>query len=412
MPKVKGILLVVILMLVFGSVNLVIAKTPVELELGILNSHRLGEWQQVVDAYNDAQNEVVVELLALSSEQFVIASASGTAPDVMMQDSAELREKVLEGLYTPLDSYAATDGITEDMFVPFAWQRTHFDGHLWAMPLSADVRGVWVNTELFDKGGVPRETIPIEDVDTLDVVARKLSVEDPDGGWSQLGFIPWEGNWFPLGWNWAFGGKLYDYATDTLTVDNEQLRAALRWEQQNYAARYSYDEISKMDLHKLFQNGRLAMRIDTNLSPAPTEFEYDVMPVPHGPGAKTTSWSGMWGIVLPKESEHKKEGWDLIRWLTGPEGQTVWAIASREIPTVREPEDAYYKLDNEYNEKFFKLLYVTHGEPTFPEYFSLLWALVDAEKKVLTFQKPPEEVLRDLQARYEAMIKERLKRSR
>lgn len=78
------------------------------------------------------------------------------------------------------------------------------------MHFRTDVRGMYLNEDLFDEAGADSRVGP-RDIAELDLMAAKLTKRNAEGVIAQLGFAP-RGNNFAgeIGWLWVFGGSLYD----------------------------------------------------------------------------------------------------------------------------------------------------------------------------------------------------------
>jgi len=359
-------LLFVMVMLV-GVVNYSVLASPVTLEFW--NNLQEMEMRKLVADYNRAHPNVEVKLSQIpgfcggTSQKFVVAVVSGAAPDVVIQDSAGIPSAASRGLLARLDQYAERADIDENAFVPFAWERVRYQGSLWALPFSADARAMYINLVVFSNMGV--SVSEVQDIESLDLVSDKLSKQNAEGIWEQLGFIPWWGNWGLVGWNWAFGGKLYDYKTDTLTVNHKKMLDALTWQQRVYAEKYSLDSIANLaSSYNSFTDNRLGMLAAVcNFSPTlqSQNVDYQIIPVPHPPDGAKTTWCGMWSLSMSPGTRHPEETWDFLKWLAGPEAQSKWATMTREIPTVSQPSEQYLGRVPKQDLIFLDLLQVGHG---------------------------------------------------
>jgi multiple sugar transport system substrate-binding protein len=87
--------------------------------------------------------------------KLAMASSGGRPPDVAISHMTRVATYVAQGLFDPFDlDELAKVGITEDKFLPAIWQRAHFNGQLYAVPLDTHPFVMYYNTDICKKAGL------------------------------------------------------------------------------------------------------------------------------------------------------------------------------------------------------------------------------------------------------------------
>lgn len=116
------------------------------------------------------------------------------------------------------------------------------------------------------------------------------------------------------------------------------------------------------------------------------------------PDGHKTSWAGGWSMVTPKGAKHPAEAYQFMKYITGPEGQSVYVKETAHLPTVKS-----LLSDNSIFDKrhlFFKdLLPSAKSRPAIPV-GALYWdQLTSAMNKVTLNQATPAAALAQVATR-------------
>jgi multiple sugar transport system substrate-binding protein len=112
----------------------------------------------------------------------------------------------------------------------------------------------------------------------------------------------------------------------------------------------SFDAMAQLgSTTELFSTGRVAM-VMTNAARIPTfmdaGFEWDVAPLPAGPGGTRANTLGGAGYVMSATSEHPEAAWSFLKFLAGPEGQSIFASTGVAVPaSLPDPQVAQTFVD-------------------------------------------------------------------
>jgi multiple sugar transport system substrate-binding protein len=281
-----------------------LAKTHITVLCNWYNvPQQLEIWPQLVAGFNDSQTAIEAEYIPGdgSIDKLKTMIVAGSAPDAVHFDRYRVIELVNDGLLLPVDAYLPPGVNLRTDFIPSTIQEAMWQGRIYALPSSTDIRGLFWNQDLVDAAGLSSSTGP-RTWDEVGVYARKLTRLDQANLPVQLGFVPWWGNWGWQGWFWHFGGDYYDYGTNTPTVNRPENVAALSW-MQSYAEEYGTPSIFSAagmteNSHILMAKGKLAMDVAHYgaasgwylLTTPGLRFWGGHMPQP--PGGRNGTWSG------------------------------------------------------------------------------------------------------------------------
>ena len=338
-------------------------------------------------------------------EKLLTAIAGGTPPDIAYFDRFLVTSWAARNSLVDLTAMAQRDGITSDMFYPFAWDESSYNGHLYAMPHDTDARALFYNKQLFREAGLDPEKAPttIEDLDTM---AEKLTVMK-DGSIARMGFIPWFSQGFFTTWGHAFGGQFYDAQKGEVTLTDSRLVDALKWE-VGYADKYgsatidSFSDSFGAQAFDPFLTGDIAMRVDgnwsiTNIEKYSPDLDYGIAPTPYPSdgGMPNSTWAGGWALIIPKGSKHTEEAWEFLKWIGQEEAQLKHALASNRFPVNKAAGSSPALLENPKQAVFVNLLPTAFNRPAIPE-GSLLWQeLKQVVQSARFHQKSPEQALKE-----------------
>ncbi|MDQ0114151.1 ABC transporter substrate-binding protein [Paenibacillus harenae] len=302
-------------------------------------------WKKTLDAYNQVNPNVTVELVQLSekgdtqeaTKKLDLAAASAEQIDVLMfSDAAAYAQRVALGMAAPLDEYIAKDGykVEEDYKVD-----THLDGKVYALPGKFNPWYVLLNKDHLDEAGlsVPSDWTWDEYAD----YAKKLT--KGEGATKRYGTYfhgPQNGGWMEflkLKLENQPQNSEFLKADGTSNLDDPNFRATLelrvKMEKEDKSSVPYSDIISqKLAYRNQFFNQSASMLtigswMNTEIGgtdKVPLTFHVAVAPFPkNNPGDErgltpvTTDY-----VAVSNSSKHKEEAYKFVRWYT-TEGQVV-----------------------------------------------------------------------------------------
>ncbi len=296
--------------------------TPEEVDI---ITHSIEDWQTA-----HPNIKVVFEHTPYSGYDSKVLTriAGGAAPDIITTEVNYFVTFASKGVLESLTPYMQQDAEFKVAdFFPQIIDRFTVNGDLYAVPRDvAPFACVFYNKELFDKAGL---AYPTDDWtwDDLLRMARALTKKDTSGRIIQYGFYGWAWQNFVYG----NGGALVDDVknpkhsriADPKTIAGLQFYSDLSNLYQVAPTPTSLSNLG-MGVDMMFASGRLAMFL-SGIWETPLlrnyKFKWDVAMFPKNPEGIRATGTGGSGYAILRSSKHKAEAWEVIKALTGEEGQ-------------------------------------------------------------------------------------------
>ena len=324
--------------------------------------------------YADHPNiRVKIELIPWTRmfDKLLISTAGGRTPDVSRISSNWFTPCAAKGLLEPLTPYMENDpefDIT-DFYEPAVRGWGTYKGTVYAIPGDVDIYAMYYNKDMFRKCGVP---FPDEtwDWDKHLWAARKLTKDrNGDGKLDQWGCNP------DMSWQayiWQNGGDILNEDNTRCTLDRPEAYQALQFMvdlRSKYHVAPSPADTADIGPQKLFTNGQIGTYVTGSWAAAVVfkdeikDFDYDVAPLPKG--RKRASFMGGAAFGILKGSKHKKEAWELVKFMTSPAMQRYYAEANHIIPSRRSVAEsgAYLYLKDKPKSKKVFIDAISYGHP-------------------------------------------------
>ncbi|WP_413376422.1 ABC transporter substrate-binding protein [Paenibacillus taichungensis] len=370
-----------------------------------LTSIDLDNMNKVVKAFEEKNPTIKMKLVYTESsegsdQKLLTAVAGGNPPDVALFDRFKVGTWAAQGSLTDLSSMAAESGIRKEMYYPFAWEESSYQGKLYAMPMDTDSRLLFYNKDHFKEVGLDPNKPP-QTIAELEAAAEKLTIKEGKR-FKRIGFIPWYSQGWLYTWGWAFGGEFKDAATGKITANDPKVVEALQW-MTDFGKKYNVEDIAgftsaagteEMDP---FISGQVSMKISGNFTVKGIEkfkpdLNYGVAPIPTPTGTNFTTWSGGGSAIIPKGAKNVAAAWKFLEFLGKEEGQTL-LNADSQISVIDSVNDKYGYKDDPIMKEFINILPNSHNRPVIPE-GQLLWnELASATEKATRGNGTPKENL-------------------
>ncbi len=307
--------------------------------------------------YKDHPNiRVEIELIPWSRmfDKLLISTAGGRSPDVSRVDSTYFTPCAAKGLLECLDPYIENDPTfdIEDFYPESLEGWGMYKGKVYGLPSDVDIYAMYYNKTMFDKYGIP---YPDEtwNWDTFLAAAKKLTRDlDGNGKLDQWGCVP------DIWWQdyvWQNGGDILNKDCTRCALDRPEAYEALQWMSDlrtKHRVAPTAADAADIGPQKLFTNGQIGMLISGSWAAALIfhkeikTFDYDVAPIPKG--KRRAAFMGGAAFSVLKGSKHKKEAWELVKFMTSPTFQRHYAKTQHIIPSRRSVAEsgAYLYLDD------------------------------------------------------------------
>lgn len=308
---------------------------------------------------------------AMNPQKLMTAIVGGAPPDLIRQDRFTISDWASRGAFVPMNQFIERDKAagdpqtpTREQYYPAAWDETVYEGEVYGIPIGADNRVLYYNTEVFAKNadklrkaGLDPTRPPRTWEETL-AYSKALTEFNPDGTLKTAGFIPNYGNsWLYM---FAFQNNASFMSPDgrTCTLYSKESEEALQFMKDGYEILGGYENALKFQSgfrggeNDPFAIGQVAMAINgdwmianySRYSPK-AKFLTAPAPVPAARLAKTgrfqnekdpyITWSGGFAWSMPRGAPNQELAWKFIKWITSLEGRKVNVQAQAELDVSR-----------------------------------------------------------------------------
>ncbi len=316
----------------------------------------------LITQYNLTHPGVTVELERIPFTEYVTKLltqiAGGQAPDVIFVEVNNFVDLYLRGALEPLNPYIQADHFDLSAYYPQVLDRFTVDNQTYVVPRdTAPIGVIYYNKKAFDEAGVP---YPTDDWTWDDFVAdgKKVMKTDASGKVTRWGFVD---DW-PLFDSWVYdaGGSFADnvkhptkwtFATDPNTLKGIQFRADMMNKYKMMLPPAGLTAMGGMGTGDMFTNGTVAMFL-SGLWKTPTfrqakDLKWDVVMFPKNPSGFRAFSTGGSGYGILKSSTHKKESWDLVKYISGEEGAKKLAATGLAQPAIMSVSNSPLFLDGQ-----------------------------------------------------------------
>jgi arabinogalactan oligomer/maltooligosaccharide transport system substrate-binding protein len=265
-------------------------------------------------------------------QKFTTAAQAGQAPDIMRADVApDTASWAAQGLLADLTSLVSAKDKAD--YVKAALSGATYQGKIWALPHSVDALALFYSKKLFASKGIkhPPATLAELVTDCQKFGAGKGIALRGDSYWIQP-------------WIWGYGGGLVSVTKKEIYIASSKSIAG--WAAYNSLFHnkcafpdkdFSNDYGNAMTA---FKNGQVAMIVngpwsssDVLSGPAfKSSSNFQVAVLPRGPGGQGSPVGGG-GFVISRNSQHVKEAYTFMSWLTAPAQEAVFAEKNNLLPS-------------------------------------------------------------------------------
>ena len=320
-------------------------------------------FQTAIDGFTAANPGVTVNVVdGQDDDTMRTAIGSGESIDLGLSYSMDqIGQYCSTGAFIDLAPYIQKDNVDLNQMPKVAQQYTQYNGTRCALPMMADVTGLYYNKDLLSAAGVT----PPKTMAELADAAVALTTFNPDGSIDKLGFMPLMGaNYYES----TPGNFAVMTQAKWLNADGTQSALAsdpgwaelLTWQADLIKRLGGNDKVSawaaaqgdEWSTENDFETGRLAMAIDGEWRAAfiaapdtgNPNLNYGIVPIPVSDKVAATYGAGhidgnLMGI--PKTSKNPDLAWELMKYLAlDTDVQVAFANAINNIPTIQSALDS------------------------------------------------------------------------
>lgn len=369
--------------------------------------------------YEEEYPDRKVELVPIEAEQdqyftklALMNGSADTAPDVIYEDTFQIRSDAAAGYLLPIDEYLAEwDGW--ELYDEGAKQAgLGDDGQTYGVSLGTDTRGIYFNRDIFEAAGLPADWQPTSWDDILEA-ARAVKESSPDViplnvyASKTLGeATSMQGFEMLL---YGTGDELMDTSSNKWVTGSQGFLDALTFYQTVFGEGLGPDPADALDpawgskvSNELIPQGELAIAIDGSWLPsnwisgdgAWPEWEetlgFAAMPTQDEGGF--TSMSGGWTLAVGANASDPQAAFDFIAQALTPENALTYHQEAGQIAVRSDVASSQEYLDYNPSFEFFSsLVEYTNFRPATPDYSQISSNIPVATESVITGQATPED---------------------
>ncbi len=303
--------------------------------------------EEAIKLWNTQQSKIVVEVQMVPGtgywDKFKVLMASKQLPDILRSDDDWVGEYFVRDQFLDLTDLIKKEvdisKIWKDSWKAFMWK-----DRIYTLPYKADVVALYYNKKLTRESGVPALTEnPMSYEDFLSICQK--TTKEKGGRADTFGFgirVQWL---YPQAWVWRWGGSLFNREKTRSTLTDPPAVTAL----QTYVdLRHKYKVAPSASLEKeegsetVFKAGRMAMWEAGNWGIWSYRKQRDAgtldfgIVMPNKGPVNSLTRATYEGWAMPTYAKHKKEAWEVMKWLsTGATAQQFLA-RSAAIPIMKD----------------------------------------------------------------------------
>ncbi|MFT9009307.1 MAG: substrate-binding domain-containing protein [Bifidobacterium sp.] len=356
----------------------------------------------------------------------ITAVRSGTAPDLWLLDRFTTVQYAAIGLLEPINPIIKkydTDSVKDvtSQWLDFTIDEMTYRNQLYGLPFTTDSRVL-----VYNKGALEKANIDISALDPKNgaptfeevwKIADQFTRTDSKGNYTYMGFIPWEDQGSLYTWANNNGAQFYDRNSCSVTLLDPKLVESANdfagWiKRLNYKKvdtfTATYEPPNHPPAQSAFNSGRLAMQVmvPSSLSTVMEyvkDLKYGVTYLPvKKKGQKPKTWSGGFGLCVPKGANKSKMMWEFMKYYCSDPGESTALKRYIALPADHKAlEDKSYQKSISF---FADALAYSSHRPAIPV-GNLLWNSLDAATSSLQQgSATPRQALETAQKRVQPQL--------
>ncbi|QLD11394.1 extracellular solute-binding protein [Microbacterium oleivorans] len=382
------------------------------------------------EEYEAANDGMTVELVPIEAEQdqyftklALMNGSKDTAPDVIYEDTFQIRSDAAAGYLQPIDDYLADWDEWEQYDEGARQAGLGDDGKTYGVSLGTDTRGIYINKEIFAAAGLPDDWAPTSWEDILDA-ARTVKESNPDVIPLNLYASQALGEATSMqGFEMLLYGtedELLDTDSNKWITGSQGFLDALEFYKTLADEKLGPDPAQALDAGwgtkvstELIPQGGLAIAIDGSWLPSQwiegenawpewqDTMAFAAMPTQDGGGDGFTSMSGGWTLAMGANATNPDAAFDFMAQALTFENALSYHQEAGQIAVRTDVAESQEYLDYNPSFEFFSsLVPFTHFRPATPDYSQISSNIPVATESVFTGQATPA----DAQAAYDTAL--------
>jgi multiple sugar transport system substrate-binding protein len=377
--------------------------------------HALIGWMDNLKKQYESQNEgVTLEIIPILGSEYetklpLMLSNEKTAPDVIVEDSFRIYSDAAAENIAPIDVSKWEDWQYINEAIKAAV--TTKDGKVYGVPYNTDTRGLWYNTNIFEKAGLPTDWNPQSWEEVITAAQTiKETVPDVIPFWGQVAKASGEATTMQTFEMLLYGtaDTLYDEESGKWVVGSQGFLDSLTFIQDIYSNDLgpSLQQILTPQADSIFRkelmpNEQVAIGMNGSWIPAEWGDSFDgkevykfaAMPTQNGEAPGYTSMSGGWALSISAKSTKQDKAFEFIKLAVNKENNKALALEEGALSTrtdVAEEADYMSLYSNEAASKFIDF---THVRPAYEKYPEVSKEIQTAVENVAIGDLSPKQAM-------------------
>jgi multiple sugar transport system substrate-binding protein len=362
------------------------------------SSDNFGEWlKPIADEFEKSHAGVTVKfapIIASEGDFFaklaLTMKSPDTAPEVLAEDTFMISSDAAAGLLEPMDQ------ITEwpewnNFFEPVQNGMKASDGKVYGVPYSTDTRGMFYNTNIFKKAGLPVPWVPKSWADIVaaaDAIKKKVPGVTPF--WINSGKATGEATTMQTFEMLLYGTKDTLFEDGKWVVKSEGFLNSLKFINDIYKKGYGAElsqvltgQAGDIVANQMMPQEKVGIVLNGNWVPsawkeggsAPFKdgvsiYQLAAMPTEKGEGPGFTSMSGGWALSIASKSKEKALGLEFIKLAISKENSKKYSLKAGDLSPRKDvaTDPEYFDAPGTVFKTASSFLAFTHYRPGNAEY--------------------------------------------
>ena len=303
-------------------------------------------------AFQEAYPNVELEIVDSYDEQKLLtAAASNTLPDLLWLSRFETATWAARGILQPLTDFIARDSYDTSVFYPWAIEEATWEGEIYGIPGSSDVRALYVNLDHLAEIGVDVESLDTSDWDALSDLGAQL-VKTSGDQVERWGFDHKLQSNFIWLWGRGNGGHFMNEDGTEATFNDPPNVEALQWGVDASNAQGGHTKYEALATtfqgDEQFARGLVSMTLYEQwmlsgmIAVVAPDMNFRLLPIRErgsGPEGKMVSFSGGNGWYITKDAKNPDAAWEFIKFLHSDE---TWRLGAEAVKAYRQENNQPY----------------------------------------------------------------------
>lgn len=313
------------------------------------------------------------------------------------------------GYLQPLDRYIQSDNIPMDKYVQGNVEAGNVNGQQYAMPRFIDAGLLFYRTDLVKN--------PPKTWDELLAQAKQLKGQ----GGTQFGYLMQAKQYEGLVCNFiefagSYGGRILDSKGNVVVNSPETIKGLKKMVEiaQSDAVPKNISTFTEVESHTSFIQGQSPFirnwpyqySLAEDKEQSKIVGKIGVAPLPAGDQGSAAALGG-WMSGISKYSKHKKEAWEFLKFITGPEGQKIAAQYGSTPTYLPAFDDKDVQKSNPLyaNKNFIEGISKAIPRPVSPVYPEISDAMQIELSKAVVGQQTAEVTVKNIETKLNAILK-------